>query len=176
MIQQSLVIEEGVSQDAKAVLSLVTAAAKETDFITGVETILEATPQELSDFLSRSRTSFIDFCLLARLDEKVVGLLNLSGEVLSQGQGQVEADVFMLVAKTYRGYGIGQLLLEIALDWAEENPYIESLKLDVQVRNTKAIYLYKKYGFRIESMRKNDIKSKNGEDLDVYHMRKSVSQ
>ncbi|HER5233491.1 TPA: N-acetyltransferase, partial [Streptococcus pyogenes MGAS3370] len=52
MIQQSLVIEEGVSQDAKAVLSLVTAAAKETDFITGVETILEATPQELSDFLS----------------------------------------------------------------------------------------------------------------------------
>ncbi|AKZ49941.1 TPA: GNAT family N-acetyltransferase [Streptococcus pyogenes] len=174
MIQQSLVIEEGVPQDAKAVLSLVTAAAKETDFITGVETILEATPQELSDFLSRSRTSFIDFCLLARLDEKVVGLLNLSGEVLSQGQ--VEADVFMLVAKTYRGYGIGQLLLEIALDWAEENPYIESLKLDVQVRNTKAIYLYKKYGFRIESMRKNDIKSKNGEDLDVYHMRKSVSQ
>lgn len=70
MIQQSLVIEEGVSQDAKAVLSLVTAAAKETDFITGVETILEATPQELSDFLSRSQTSFIDFCLLARLDEK----------------------------------------------------------------------------------------------------------
>ncbi|VHG42941.1 acetyltransferase family protein [Streptococcus pyogenes] len=82
----------------------------------------------------------------------------------------------MLVAKTYRGYGIGQLLLEIALDWAEENPYIESLKFYVQVRNTKAIYLYKKYGFRIESMRKNDIKSKNGDDLDVYHMRKSVSQ
>ncbi|TYK94307.1 N-acetyltransferase, partial [Streptococcus dysgalactiae] len=24
--------------------------------------------------------------------------------------------------------------------------------------------------------RKNDIKSKNGDDLDVYHMRKSVSQ
>lgn len=40
MIQQSLVIEEGVPQDAKAVLSLVTAAAKETDFITGVETIV----------------------------------------------------------------------------------------------------------------------------------------
>lgn len=53
----------------------------------------------------------------------------------------------MLVAKTYRGYGIGQLLLEIALDWAEENPYIESLKLDVQVRNTKAIYLYKSMVF-----------------------------
>lgn len=70
MVQQSLVIEEGVPQDAKAVLSLVTAAAKETDFITGVETILEATPQELSGFLSRSQTSFIDFCLLARLDEK----------------------------------------------------------------------------------------------------------
>lgn len=50
----------------------------------------------------------------------------------------------MLVAEPYRGYGIGQLLLEVVLDWAQETPYIETLMLEVQVRNSRAIHLYKK--------------------------------
>ncbi|MDW7797482.1 GNAT family N-acetyltransferase [Streptococcus canis] len=174
MVEQTLVIEEGLPQDAEAVLSLVTTAADETDFITGVEDMLEVTPQELATFLVRSQESFIDFCLLAKLDDKIVGLLNLSGEVTPQEE--VVADLFMLVAAPYRGYGIGQLLLEVALDWARENSYIHSLKLDVQVRNSRAIHLYEKYGFYIDGIRKNDVKSKDGDDLDVYHMYASLGQ
>ncbi|BAN94228.1 acetyl transferase [Streptococcus dysgalactiae subsp. equisimilis] len=76
----------------------------------------------------------------------------------------------MLVAEPYRGYGIGQLLLEVVLDWAQETPYIETLMLEVQVRNSRAIHLYKKYGFHIDGTIENGAKSKDGDDLAVYRM------
>ncbi|MGT2935202.1 N-acetyltransferase family protein [Streptococcus castoreus] len=174
MAEQLVMIEEGSPQDAQGVLSLIKEAADETDYITGVESILHASPEQLEVFLARSQDSVIDFCLLAKLDNKVIGLLNLSGEVTEQKQ--VQADLFMLVTKSYRGYGIGQLLLEVALDWAWENPYVMALQLEVQVRNSRAIHLYEKYGFRVENIQKKDVKSKEGDDLDVYRMRNQLSQ
>ncbi|VTT06990.1 GNAT family N-acetyltransferase [Streptococcus dysgalactiae] len=168
MSEKTVALEEGQPQDAKAVLSLISAAAEETDFITGIESMSEATPQDLASFLARSQESLIDFCLLAKIDGQGIGLLNLAGEMLSAKKTAV--DLFMLVAEPYRGYGIGQLLLEVALDWAQETAYIETLMLEVQVRNSGAIHLYKKYGFHIDGTIENGAKSKDGDDLAVYRM------
>lgn len=78
----------------------------------------------------------------------------------------------MAIKKTFRGYGLGRDLLEMAIDWANQTPVLRKLELQVQVRNEIAQSLYEKCGFRIEGTRKKGVKTKDGEFLDLYYMGK----
>ncbi|HLR51973.1 MAG TPA: GNAT family N-acetyltransferase [Candidatus Avamphibacillus sp.] len=80
----------------------------------------------------------------------------------------------MMVAKEYRGRGIGKLLLKELLNWAEQNPFIEKVKLGVFSTNTPAIFLYKQMGFVEEGRKINEIKLNDYEYIDDVLMYKDV--
>jgi len=56
----------------------------------------------------------------------------------------------IFIKKKWRGYGIGKLLVQAMLDWAQENKLIRKISLFVFSTNKNAIRLYKKLGFRQE--------------------------
>ena len=80
----------------------------------------------------------------------------------------------MMVAKEYRGQGIGKLLLKELLNWAEQNPFIEKVSLGVFSTNTPAIFLYKQMGFVEEGRKINEVKVNDDEYADDVLMYKSV--
>ncbi len=66
--------------------------------------------------------------------------------------------------------GLGTLMLEEIISWAKEMGVLFRLELDVQVRNERAVHLYRKMGFQIEAVMPRGARTDLGEFLDVYKM------
>lgn len=60
----------------------------------------------------------------------------------------------IVVSKEYQGKGYSKILMDYMINLAKEN-YVETILLEVNSINNKAINLYLKYGFKEYSNRKN---------------------
>lgn len=80
--------------------------------------------------------------------EKVIGFYECS-VVLD------EAELFdIAVLENYQGYGLSKIMIEHFLNYCKDKG-VRTIFLEVNTINTKAINLYKKYGFNEYSVRKN---------------------
>lgn len=174
MTEREVTISEAEALDAASVIQLMQQASLETDFISNAQDIATATPDQVRCALASIQSSLFDICLLLKVDSELVGLLNVATRDAETEPR--DGDLFLVVLEAYQGHGLGQLLMEVALDWAMQTELLNTLTLEVQVRNSRAIHIYKKYGFEIECVKRNEIKSKDGEDLDVYAMRKYLKK
>ncbi|MCO4604562.1 acetyltransferase, GNAT family [Streptococcus infantarius subsp. infantarius] len=169
MAEQEVIVEEAQLSDAKALVDLLSQVSQETDFVVA-ETILSQEDMEI--FLERHLESVNEICLVVRVGKELAGVLNVSST--SSTQTNHIGDIFIAVQEKYWGYGLGSLLMEVALDWACHTPVIRRLELTVQDRNSRAVHLYEKFGFKIEATKERGAKTKDGEFLDVYLMSRLI--
>ncbi|MCO4635254.1 acetyltransferase, GNAT family [Streptococcus infantarius subsp. infantarius] len=169
MAEQEVIVEEAQLSDAKALVDLLSQVSQETDFVVA-ETILSQEDMEI--FLERHLESVNEICLVVRVGKELAGVLNVSST--SSPQTNHIGDIFIAVQEKYWGYGLGSLLMEVALDWACHTPVIRRLELTVQDRNSRAVHLYEKFGFKIEATKECGAKTKDGEFLDVYLMSRLI--
>ncbi|MDF2547688.1 MAG: acetyltransferase, gnat family [Anaerosolibacter sp.] len=87
--------------------------------------------------------------LVAEAEGKIVGFARCEGNKLSRFKHKAEFGI--CVSKEYWGHGIGKVLLGDVLIWAD-NVGIEKISLTVIETNTKAIELYRRYGFVEEGL------------------------
>ena len=92
--------------------------------------------------------------------------------------GSIGADVFggvaslwMWVAASHRGVGIGRSLLQRVLDWAEAKD-AHKVTLEVWPHNGPAIDLYRSSGFEVEGRKVRHYRRRNGELWDALLMAK----
>lgn len=97
--------------------------------------------------------------LVAEVEGKIVGYTRCEGNILSRFRHK--AGFGICISKEYWGYGIGNVLLEEILMWADCNG-IKKITLEVVQTNTKAVQLYKKYGFVEEGILIKDRIHKDG--------------
>lgn len=169
MAEQEVIVEEAQLSDAKALVDLLSQVSQETDFVVA-ETILSQEDMEI--FLERHLESVNEICLVVRVGKELAGVLNVSST--SSPQTNHIGDIFIAVQEKYWGYGLGSLLMEVALDWACHTPVIRRLELTVQAINSRAVHLYEKFGFKIEATKERGAKTKDGEFLDVYLMSRLI--
>ena len=169
MAEQEVIVEEAQLSDAKALVDLLSQVSQETDFVVA-ETILSQEDMEI--FLERHLESVNEICLVVRVGKELAGVLNVSST--SSPQTNHICDIFIAVQEKYWGYDLGSLLMEVALDWACHTPVIRRLELTVQARNSRAVHLYEKFGFKIEATKERGAKTKDGEFLDVYLMSRLI--
>lgn len=169
MAEQEVIVEEAQLSDAKALVDLLSQVSQETDFVVA-ETILSQEDMEI--FLERHLESVNEICLVVRVGKELAGVLNVSST--SSPQTNHIGDIFIAVQEKYWGYCLGSLLMEVALDWACHTPVIRRLELTVQDRNSRAVHLYEKFGFKIEATKERGAKTKDGEFLDVYLMSRLI--
>jgi RimJ/RimL family protein N-acetyltransferase len=167
--EQEVIVEEAQLSDAKALVDLLSQVSQETDFVVA-ETILSQEDMEI--FLERHLESVNEICLVVRVGKELAGVLNVSST--SSPQTNHIGDIFIAVQEKYWGYGLGSLLMEVALDWACHTPVIRRLELTVQARNSRAVHLYEKFGFKIEATKERGAKTKDGEFLDDYLMSRLI--
>jgi L-amino acid N-acyltransferase YncA len=96
--------------------------------------------------------------LVARIEGKIVG-----GAVLLPGNGKEAhvAQFSVFIHKDFRYLGLGTLLTKELIEVAEKSG-IESVQLFAFSTNKRAIYVYKKCGFKICGKLTRDIKFSNG--------------
>lgn len=170
MTEKELLIEEAKPSEAAAIEIFLKEVISETDFI--VMPDIDFSTSLLHDSLACSFDRYNSICLVAKLDNELIGLLNVSSsdELAVNHIG----DVFIVVKKQYWGNGIGHYLFELMCDWAEHNEMIKRLELTVQSRNQKAIQLYKDFGFEIEGIKRAAIQISSECYLDVMMMSKMI--
>lgn len=97
--------------------------------------------------------------LVAEVDDKIVGFARCIGNKLNRFRHKAEFGI--CISKQYWGHGIGKVLLENILLWAD-TVGIEKITLYVVETNSKAINLYKRFGFIEEGLLIKDRIHKDG--------------
>ena len=107
-----------------------------------------------------------DYALVAELDGKVVGSIDVSRK---RNRLTHVASIGMAVHDDYQNIGIGTALMQAALDMTDNWLNIRRVELDVYTDNLPAVHLYKKFGFVCEGVRKG-LAFREGKYVDAYHM------
>ncbi|MED1411021.1 MULTISPECIES: GNAT family N-acetyltransferase [Bacillus] len=97
--------------------------------------------------------------LIVEVHKRIVGFSRCEGSDLKRLSHKVEFGVCIL--KEFWGYGMGKNLLLQSINWADENE-VKKILLQVLETNKKAIQLYKKVGFEVEGVLKNDKRLTDG--------------
>lgn len=110
---------------------------------------------------------------VAEAEDELVGRLSLSRD--THPASMHVADLGLMVAKAWRGRGVGSALLEAAVEWAR-SVGVAKIELHVFPWNEPAIALYEKFGFEREGYRKGQYRRSDGEIADVILMALSVRE
>ncbi|HJX49445.1 MAG TPA: GNAT family N-acetyltransferase [Gaiellaceae bacterium] len=140
--------------DRRTLAQLFAAVAEERDGIAAEPPI---------DVEARATSLRLDGTLVAIAADEVVGYLRV--EDSSFGFGEIG----MMVARDWRGRGVGSALVAAAIEWGRENG-LHKLTLSVFPHNEAAIRLYRKFGFAKEGRREKQIRRANGEIWDLIEM------
>lgn len=167
-----LMIREAEPLDAADLVAFLDQVGQETDFMTLDEEGIGLTASEMALFIERQAQSDNQLYLLAVLDGVIAGVLSITAD--QHKRVRHIGDLFIVVAKPYQNQGIGRILLEEALEWAENySQTIARLQLTVQKRNEAAVHLYMDMGFVLEGVQERGAYV-NDEFVEVYLMGKLI--
>ncbi|MFC3928672.1 N-acetyltransferase family protein [Streptococcus caprae] len=172
MPRQEISFREATGQDAATVIALFNQVGTESEYLIMDETGFQGALEQMTTVLDKGLETPNTLCLLALVNDEAIGIVNIKAD-WHERINHI-GDVFIAVRKDYWGHGIGQILMEEAIDWAQHSGVIKRLELTVQVRNSRAVHIYEKFGFEIEGTKRRGAKTKNGEYLDVYLMAKLI--
>lgn len=122
--------------------------------------------------LPRHKKGFLDhikdkksLTLVAIVDGNIVGNLNVWPTGLRKMKHLRE--ISMLIVKGYREIGVGTALMDYGLNWARMQKDVEKVVLGVFSSNKRAYGLYKKFGFKVEGVLRNQhiLKGKYADEL-----------
>lgn len=114
------------------------------------------TVEEEKKFLDDIKKSENSVFILAEDDGEIVGYLVCIGSERIKIKHNTVLGV--TVKEGYRDKGIGSRLLEYAINWAKGTGVVKRIELHVFSTNSRAIHLYKKYGFVLEGEKQKAIK------------------
>lgn len=150
---EAIEVRPAEDRDRRPLALLFAAVAEERDGIAAEPPI---------DIDERAASWRLDGTLVALAADEVVGLLNLASHF---GTGEIG----MLVARDWRGRGVGTALVAAAIEWAQARG-LHKLALSVFPHNAAAIALYRKFGFVEEGRRAKHIRRASGEQWDLIEM------
>lgn len=111
----------------------------------------------------RAESLRLEGTLVAAARGQVVGYLHVDPSIFGFGE------IGMLVAREWRGRGVGSALVAAAIDWGREHG-LHKLTLSVFPHNEAAIALYRKFGFEDEGYRRKQMRRASGDLWDLVEM------
>ncbi len=161
LMHAGVLIRPARPADVPGIITLFTTVAEERDSI-GAEPGFDVAEHQSS--ILRSIEEAASCMLVAAVGDVVVGKLGIQVP-----HRQAVGALSMMVAKRYRGQGIGGRLLDESLRWAVESG-LHKVGLGVWPHNAAAIALYHSRGFTVEGRRRRQFRRANGELWDVVTM------
>ena len=167
-MEYELLIREAEPGDAAELVTFLNRVSLETDFTSLDKEGILLTDTEMELFLDKQARSENEITLLALLNDEIAGLINITAD--QRKRVRHIGDLFIVIGKRYWNNGLGNLLLEEVIEWAQASGVLRRLQLTVQTRNLAAVHLYQKHGFVIEGSQERGAYIEEGEFVDVYLM------
>lgn len=170
--KEDVIIRSVKMEDAATVLNIQSEVVSEGAFLIHVSEEFNRTFEQTRESIQKILENDKEIMLVAEINDEVVGWIVF----FSQNRKRLShtGSFTMMLSKSYRGMGIGKMLVKALLDWAEKNPLIEKLSLGVFSTNHKAISLYKSMGFVEEGRKIKEFKLNDKEYIDDILMYKFV--
>lgn len=164
---ETALIRTTAREDAEAVIALQLQAARDGAITYAEEDELPSALPAMEDLLDTYARQPGCLHLVAEARGAIVGVVDLAngGRRRLAHTGQVS----LLVARAWRGKGVGRGLMTALLDWAAEGP-VERVSLWVLAGNEPAIALYTRLGFVVAGRLQDDVKLAEGRYLDSILM------
>ncbi len=156
--------------DAEQMLYLIRTVSGETEFLCGTaEDWAGMTVEQEEAWVKRNRESENALVITCFIDGKAAG----TAEITFPGKKKTAhtASVGITILKAYWNLGIGSALFTELIAAARERG-TEIINLDFTEGNSRARYLYEKFGFKIVGVRPNMFKLPDGRYLGMYSMQK----
>ena len=167
-MEYELLIREAEAEDAAELVTFLNCVSLETDFTSLDGDGILLTSEEMEIFLNKQASWDNQITLLAFLNDKIAGIVNITAD--QRKRVRHIGDLFIVIGKKYWNNGLGSLLLEEVVEWAQASGILRRLQLTVQTRNLAAVHLYQKHGFAIEGRQERGAYIEEGEFIDVYLM------
>lgn len=158
MSEIELTIREAVPDDAEELLRFLKETAVQTPFLLE-ESEPKQTIAEQMESLAAIYDSTNNVLIIALDGEKIIGTVS----IYASSKSRIEhiGDLGIVVDQEYWGIGLGSVLMEEAMYWAQESTILKRIELKVQKRNLRAQNLYKKFGFKEEAVLAYGVKIDN---------------
>ncbi|MBO8157792.1 MAG: GNAT family N-acetyltransferase [Bacillaceae bacterium] len=166
---QPFVIQNAETHDAEQILAYTKNVMAESKFLMTEASEFNLTVEQEQILIDQLLNDENKLMICAKLEDEIIGTLDFHNG--SRKRNLHQGYFGMSVAKQYRGQGVGKALVETLIAWAEENPVIEKVGLEVFAENLPAIRLYESFGFLEEGRKKHAAKI-NGKTHDLILMAK----
>ena len=173
-MEYDLLIREAEVEDATELIALLDQIGHESSFTSLDENGIAMSESEMQRFINKQAQSDNQITLVAYLNEELAAVINITAD--QRPRVRHIGDIFLGIKKAYWGNGLGSILMEEAIEWAQSSESIRRLQLTVQKRNLAAVHLYKKMGFIIEGLQERGACIEGGEFLDVYQMGRLIDK
>lgn len=156
---KEVIIRSAALSDASKLLSTVKEYINDSEYIPKLNEEFTLSLEEEEQWIK----SFIEYpnslLLIAEYEGQILGNINISSH--QRIIMQHTAVIGMGILNAWRNSGLGTHLMQQAIAWAEENPILELLWLQVYNENRLGLGLYKKMGFQENGIIKNFFKHEN---------------
>lgn len=176
MFTSNAFVREATPDDANQVLAVWRAVLSEPD-----HNLIE-TPDDIPTDEAAERQFIQGMCndgrslmLVAEAleDAQIVGYLLLKAH--NRPAQRHTARLFINVMEPWRGQGVGTMLIEESLKWARRHEHLRRIELSVISRNTRAMALCLRLGFKIEGCAVGAV-YKDDQYFDLYQMATHVTK
>ncbi|WP_158563262.1 GNAT family N-acetyltransferase [Chitinophaga silvatica] len=168
-----LIIRPPLISDAAGLLSNFQRMTRESEFLlfTPTESLdLDLTSEE--EFIQSYLDNPNQLLLLATVKGQIVGSVNVNHSGFRKKKHIAEMGIS--VESKWQNMGIGRRLITSMLRWAEEQPELNIITLNVFSSNEKALQLYRNFGFLECGRIPNGIQQLNGRYTDLITMYRNI--
>ncbi len=167
-----ITIREATSSDAAGVIAMIKDILSDAEFSLTQVDEFQNTEEDERAILEKHQQVEGSIYLVAEKNGKLLGDIVFSNGTKNRNKHQGE---FALgIIPSFRSMGVANALLETMIEWANEHPMIKKVKLRVAVQNYNAIHLYRNLGFMEEGRLIKDLRTDDGEFMDMIAMYKFV--
>jgi RimJ/RimL family protein N-acetyltransferase len=166
---KDVVVRSAQSEDAGAIIEYTKMVLVDSDWSCTQSHEFDLTTEQEVEWIEDHRNSPGKLVIIALSGSDIVGLVDFANG--SRERNRHVGVLGISVRKDWRRLGLGEVMLQILLDWAKVNPIIEKVTLAVFCTNKPAIGLYQKMGFSEEGRRIGEFKlsqEKYVDDLLLY--------
>lgn len=162
------IIRNAKLKDAQNLLNITMSVIQERKYLVTLPDEFHVKAGDERDWIKLHLDNPNNILLIALIEDKIAGAIDFHN--IPRIQMQHRGVFGMLVAKEWRGKGVGSALLAALINWGENNSVIEKISLSVMANNKEALGLYEKFGFQVEGVNIKECKLKDGSYIDVIQM------
>lgn len=162
-----VVLRNAQECDAKEIIEFYNIVGGETTFLSfGEGEYKMSVDQEKSAIKSISKSDN-NTMILGTIDDKIIALGSITSN--QKKKGKHVGILGIVIKKEYCNLGLGKIMMDELINWCKSNGITSKISLVVRKDNPRAIELYKKCGFEVEGILKNEAYI-DGEFFDLVAM------